>query len=113
MKRHTFLAAALVVCSAMAHAELLDGNVQTGVSDVQTALEATDDSYVLLEGHLVRSLGDEMYVFKDASGEMQVEIEPEVWRGLDVTTTDRVALYGEIDRDMFSTTLEVEQISKR
>ena len=67
---------------------------------------------VVLVGQIERSLGDEKYLFKDASGSVTVEIDNEDWRGLNVTPQDTVILNGEVDKEMFKDTkIDVDSIA--
>ena len=60
----------------------------------------------------LKELGDEKYLFKDASGTVTVEIDNEDWRGLNVTPQDTVILNGEIDKEMFKDTkIDVDSIA--
>ena len=45
------------------------------VSDVQNM---ADDSTVYIQGYLVQNLGDEMYVFQDDSGKINIEIDDDL-----------------------------------
>lgn len=79
---------------------------------VADALKLNDDTPVILVGQIERSLGDEKYLFKDASGSVTVEIDNEDWRGLNVTPQDTVILNGEVDKEMFKDTkIDVDSIA--
>ena len=52
---------------------------------VRDALKQRDDSWVVLQGRIVASLGDEKYTFQDATGSVMVEIDDDEWRGITVT----------------------------
>ena len=60
-----------------------------------------DDKPVVLVGKIEKSLGDEKYLFRDASGTIVVEIDNEDWNGVNVTPNDTVELRGETDKDYF------------
>lgn len=77
---------------------------------VAEALKMGDDTPVVLIGRIERSLGDENYLFKDASGTTTIEIDDEDWRGLKVTPSDTVEIKGEVDKDLFRTKIDVEAI---
>ena len=81
------------------------------VSVVQ-AKELRDDTPVTMRGHIIRHLGGEMYMFKDESGEMAVEIDAECWRGQQVGPEDLVEIRGEVDRDFTSLEIDVDQLVK-
>ena len=71
-----------------------------------------DDSKVVLRGNIIRALGGEDYVFKDASGEINVEIDNRKWNGQNITPSDTVEIYGEVDRDWNSVEIDVKRIVK-
>lgn len=94
--------------SGAASAQMAAGGFQgPGLApmSVTDALKLNDDTAVVLVGQIERSLGDEKYLFKDASGTVTVEIDNEDWRGLNVTPQDTVILNGEIDKEMFRDTI--------
>lgn len=92
------------------------GTTQTSVITVMDAKNLRDDTRVVLRGNIVRSLGDEKYAFRDASGEITVEIDDDIWHGQMVSPKDPVEIRGEIDRDFRlsgdSVEIEVDQIRK-
>ncbi len=60
--------------------------------------EPTDDRLVELTGNLVRQTGRELYLFKDATGEITVEIDDEDFpAGQPVGAEARVKISGEVD----------------
>ena len=80
-------------------------------SSVAEALKLNDDTPVVLVGQIEKSLGDEKYLFKDASGSVTVEIDNEDWRGVTVTPKDTIVLQGEIDIDFFKTEIDVDSVA--
>ena len=115
------MAAALVITAALAAfatgALAAQGGGFSGpgpdLVTVKQALEMRDDTRVTLKGSIVRSLGDEAYTFKDATGTIEVEIDNEIWRGLNVGPEDIVVISGEIDRDWNHISVDVSSISKQ
>lgn len=77
---------------------------------VADALKLSDDTAVVLEGQIEKSLGKEQYVFKDASGSVTIEIDDDDWRGLNVTPKDTIVIKGEVEKDMFETEIDVDSI---
>lgn len=76
---------------------------------VAEALKLSDEANVTLTGQIVNSLGDEKYTFKDATGEVIVEIDDEDWQGRKVTPENTITISGEIDKEMFEPTkIDVE-----
>ena len=80
-------------------------------STVAEALKLGDDTAVVLEGKIEKSLGKEKYVFSDNTGSVTVEIDNEDWRGQKVTPNDTVVIQGEIDKDLFKTEIDVDVIT--
>ncbi len=74
-----------------------------------------DDARVTLQGTIVNQLSREKFTFRDASGEVVVEIDREVWRRLseNIGENDRVEIYGEVDKERLGTRIEIEVKSIR
>jgi uncharacterized protein (TIGR00156 family) len=81
------------------------------LSTVQQAVSLRDDAYVLLRGHIIRHLGKDRYLFRDATGEINVDIDPDKWEGRTVTPEDTVEIRGEVDKDWNSVEVDVDRLS--
>lgn len=79
-------------------------------STVAEAVKLSDDQPVVLVGQIEQSLGDEKYLFKDASGSVTVEIDDEDWRGVNVTPADTIEISGEVDKDLFDVKIDVDRV---
>ena len=55
-------------------------------------------SRIILTGNIVNSTRREYYTFRDATGEVIVEIERKYWRGVTVGPNDRVEIRAELER---------------
>lgn len=87
---------------------------QSGTITVEQAIAARDDSKVILEGTIVKHLGGEKYLFKDATGEIEIEIDHDDWNGVQVGPTDTVVIYGEVDHHRHrATDIDVDRIIKK
>ncbi len=71
------------------------------VMTVADALKVSDDTPVKLAGKIEKSLGDEKYLFKDATGTITIEIDDDDWRGVTATPESELIIEGEVDKDMF------------
>ena len=80
------------------------------VVSVDQALKMSDDTAVVLEGKIEKSLGNEEYIFTDSTGSVTVEIDDDNWRGVTVTPQDTIVIKGEVEKDMFKTEIEVDAI---
>ena len=77
---------------------------------IAEALQMKDDTAVVLNGQIEKSLGNEKYLFKDATGSITVEIDDENWHGLDVTPQDVVRIKGEVHKETFPTEIDLDTI---
>ena len=87
----------------------------SGPVTVVTAEQAKtlkEDSKVTLRGTIERHIGGENYVFKDASGTIEVEIDDRRWAGQTVSPQDAVEIYGEVDKNWRSVEIDVKKIRK-
>ncbi|GJL69535.1 MAG: hypothetical protein NPIRA06_21700 [Nitrospirales bacterium] len=85
----------------------------TGITTVSAAQEAGDDSWVSLTGTILRQLGEERYLFQDATGTIIVEIDHEDWRNIPVNPETTVRISGEVDRDWLTKEIDVERVEVR
>jgi len=76
------------------------------------AKDLKDDSWVTLRGNITERLSDDRYVFRDASGTVNVEIDQKRWNGQNVTPQDQVEIQGKVDKDWNEFEIEVKQITK-
>jgi len=87
------------------------GGTETIVS-VKQVKEMRDDVPVVVKGHILQRMGDEKYLFEDATGSITVEIDKDEWRGQTITPNDEVKLYGEVDAGIFKTEIDVDYVEK-
>lgn len=127
MKKFAAVIAVMALCSAPVMAAEQGGfsgpsatQSQSGgfagpSSNVATAASAKsmrDDTWVTLRGNIVERVSDDLYLFKDATGTINVEIDHKRWKGLTVTPKDTVEIQGEVDKDWNSVEIEVKEIHK-
>ena len=87
------------------------GGAETIVT-VKQVNEMRDDVPVIVKGHIVQRMGDEKYLFEDSTGSIAVEIDEDNWRGQTVSPADTVKLYGEVDRGIFKTEIDIDYVEK-
>ena len=64
---------------------------------VSEARALPQNSWVTLNGNIISSLpGGNRFNFRDSSGDITIEIDRSVWRGLSVGASDRVEISGEV-----------------
>lgn len=90
------LAFGLVTSAAMA--QFTGPNATLQASTVAQAKEVRLGTDVTLEGNVVERQRDDYYTFRDATGDIRVEIERDVWRGRQVGPEQKVRITGEVER---------------
>lgn len=105
MKKLFVTMLAVLFSFSSAHAQVNGGfegprASESPLSTVQEAMTMEDDAHVVLQGKIINSLGDEKYTFKDASGEIVIEIDDEDFNGVKVTPEDTLEIVGEVDKDL-------------
>ncbi|HZX16919.1 MAG TPA: NirD/YgiW/YdeI family stress tolerance protein [Pseudomonas sp.] len=111
MKRFTLALLLVPLFSTAAMATGYTGpGATTQVTTVAAALDAADDTPVVLQGQIVKRLQDELYEFKDASGTINVEIDDEHWPAQAISEKATVKISGEVDRDLTSREIDVEYL---
>lgn len=84
----------------------------SSVVTVQQAQGMKDDSWVTVRGNIEKRIGDEDYLFRDATGAMTVEVDHKRWEGQIVSPKDTVELTGELDKDDNAIEMDVKQVKK-
>ena len=128
MKKLAAIAAILALASAPAFAATQGGfsgpssttTTQTGgfvgpngtVTTASNAKTMRDDTWVTLRGNIIERVSDDLYIFKDASGTVNVDIDHKRWNGQTITPQDVVEIQGEVDKDWNSVEIDVKQIRK-
>lgn len=113
--KKVFALAALFALSAPAFAGFQSASGNAGAKSANTvaqAKKAYDDTYVTLRGNIIARVGEEKYTFKDKTGSIRVEIDDELWGGLNVSPANKVTVYGKVDRDNGRVEIDVKRISK-
>lgn len=82
------------------------------VSGAADTDKMNDGAWVKLRGNIVERLSGEHYLFRDASGTVNVEIDRKYWNGVTVSPKDNVEIQGKIDKEWNKVSVDVRQISK-
>ncbi|MBR5915800.1 MAG: YgiW/YdeI family stress tolerance OB fold protein [Spirochaetia bacterium] len=122
MKRIIAILVLVLVCAAFVSAQGFTGEKAakggfTGgskaeVTTVAQALKMKDDAKAVLRGNIVKQVGHEKYLFKDATGEIVIEIDDDDWGGVTVGPQDTVELIGEVDKDFNKVEFDVDIVKK-
>lgn len=124
MKKCSLFVMGAILFSGAAHAEFQEtittvatgpGGFSGGNDMIVTTTqvkEMRDDTPVVLKGYIVQRVGDDKYLFKDSADSITVEIDDDDWRGINVTPQDIIKVYGEVDRGLWTTEVDVDYIEK-
>lgn len=83
-----------------------------GVNTVKDALSSWDDTYVQITGNIVKSLGGEIYLFQDHTGQIKLEVDHDVWMGQNIGPNDTVTIFGEVDSEWGRVKIDVNRLQK-
>ncbi|MDR0722580.1 MAG: NirD/YgiW/YdeI family stress tolerance protein [Treponema sp.] len=89
------------------------GPSSINVSKASEVKNMPHDTDVVMEGKIESYLGNEKYLFNDGSDTITLEIDHDVWNGLEVGPNDIVIIYGEVDKKFQRSEVEVERIEKK
>jgi|GEM_PF-337434 len=110
LKLKTLLPIGLLAFSSTSFAEFIGPGSQPKPIEVIEVNEVLDDQKVALQGNIIQQTDDDEFIFKDASGEMEIEIDQDKFANITVTPEDEVLIIGEADVDVFETTIEAEEL---
>lgn len=79
----------------------------TDESTVKSAKELPDDTRVILTGNIISQTGKEHYIFRDATGDIRVDIDKKRFQGQSVTPDTKVRIFGKVDKD-FGKEVEID-----
>lgn len=98
-RRYVVMGIAAAVLCGPASAQFMGPEVAGATATVAQANAASAGSYLTMTGNIVSHLREDYFLFRDATGEIRVEIDNRVFRNQPVTPENTVRLHGEIDRD--------------
>ena len=112
MKKYFLILSLVFTTSSFVFAAGNIGFQDNGTSKVTVAqaLKMKDDSFVTIQGNIIKRIYDDKYTFKDSTGTITVEIDTEKWEGQSVNTVDLLELTGEIEKKFNSTLLDVDTV---
>lgn len=114
------LGSAVFGLSANAIAHVADNSPAAGggftsqasqVMSVSQANDLSNDSYVMMEGYIVRNVSHDLYEFKDDSGVTRVKIDNKKWNGLRVSPNVKIRIEGKVDNNLIQHEINVEKVS--
>jgi uncharacterized protein (TIGR00156 family) len=82
------------------------------VDTVASLANMRDDARVVLVGNIIEQIKKDKYLFEDETGTIQIEIDREDWRGVDVSPTDTIKIFGELDKGIWKDEIDVSRVKK-
>jgi len=105
-----FLFCLLCLVTVTASAQFTGPSASSPQTTVAQAAEARVGTYVTVVGNIVAHQKEEYFSFRDATGEMRVEIERSIWQNRKIGPDTRVRLVGEVDTGLAGRYLWVESL---
>ncbi len=69
-----------------------------------------DNAIVSLDGFITGHLREEYYLFRDDSGEIAIEIEPNIWDEKYMGSDTEIRIHGEVERESGFVYIEVYRL---
>ncbi len=112
MNLRTLVSAALLLpVSTVAFAQYKGPSAVRSATTAEAASKAADNTPVVLEGTLVHHIGNDIYEFRDATGKVRVEIDPEDFPlNTPIEATTNVRLTGEVEKEWGAVEIDVKRL---
>lgn len=105
MKKRYIFMLVLITCVTVSPMFVL---ARGKAANVAEALELEDGSKVHLEGYIVEMLRETFYLFRDDTGDIELEIADDVWGDRELMVDEKVRIHGKIDRDDDAATIFIK-----
>lgn len=104
----------LLTISSTAVAGFSGSNGDSPKSTVAQALKVKkDDTPIQLTGKIIRQIDNDEFIFRDATGEIKIDVEDEAWQGLNVSPNETITIFGKVDHEAFeANTIDVYRVQK-
>ncbi len=83
---------------------------QNAVTGLEVVTKMPDESFVTVEGNIVKQIGKEKYLLKNGNATIAVDIDDELIWNVTITPNDKVRITGEVDRDFRGVELEASRV---
>ena len=112
--KNKILCTLALVCSMFAfnnaNAGDMTKHISKPVTNVADAANMAEDTIIYVQGNLTQSLGDEMYIFTDGTGNITVEIDDSLMQGQNFTPNMAVIITASVDKEGNVTSLDAEEV---
>lgn len=83
------------------------------ITTVAQAQKASDDTPCAIDGYIVEKIPNkhDKYLFRDATGQLTVEIKDKMFEGRTITPNTHVRITGKVDKDLLEdATIDVKKL---
>lgn len=88
----------------------IKGSEDAKESSVKMVINNHKNTWVTLEGNIIKKTGEEHYTFRDKTGEIAISLKDGKWNGQKVTPKDLVSISGRLTKEKGKNVIQVEQI---
>ena len=88
----------------------IKGSEDAKESTVKMAINNDRNSWVTLEGNIIKKTAENHYIFRDKTGVIAISLKDDKWNGQKVTPKDLVSISGRLTKEKGNTVIQVEQI---
>ena len=83
------------------------------IETVENVKTKNDETFVYMQGQIVKALGDDKYAFTDKTGEIILEIDNDEFDGVTVAAGEFIEISGEVEKDLMKPVkVDVKSIKK-
>ena len=83
------------------------------IETVENVKTKNDETFVYMQGQIIKALGDDKYSFTDKTGEIILEIDNDEFDGVTVAAGEFIEISGEVDKELMKPTkIDVKSIKK-
>ena len=83
------------------------GDNKGSVITIKQALKLSDETPVVLEGYIARQIGDNDFIFKDSTGEIEIDIDDNIIRqyaNAEISEETLLRIQGVVDKELMEDT---------
>ena len=94
-----YIAACSFLFGSVSNAQFVDEEV--AVISVEQAKKVSNDTWVVLEGFIVKRQESDKYVFEDVTGSIRIIVRNSSWQGIEVSPQTKIRISGQVDKPFF------------
>lgn len=110
MKRKIASVITLMSVATFVYAGFEGPGSEPHIGTVESVLTMSDDMPVTVQGKLTEKLEEEHFIFKDSTGEIEVEIDDDLLKERIITPENKIQITGEVDIEDSIVTIEADSL---